>query len=102
MWLPDLWELDIPHCFCLDPAKYDRTWHVGYFKNGWEYLCVGVRHMIQDYAQTVLHMPRCVPWVCLAGIVILFQIVVVPCGLVGCCSQLLYRFHSLFVRFESS
>ena len=33
--------------------------------------CVEVRHMIQDYAQNVLHMPQCVPWVGLAGLVIL-------------------------------
>ena len=58
------------------------------------YRYVDVRHMIQDCAQTVLHMLQCVPWVCLAGLVIHGQIVVELCGLVGCCSLHLYRLHS--------
>ena len=62
-----------------------------------EILCyryVDVGHMIQDCAQTVLHMLRCALLVCLVGLVIP-GLVVVLCGLVGCCSQLLCRLHSL-------
>ena len=58
------------------------------------YQCVDVRHMILDCAQTVLHMPQCVPLVDLGGLVIPDQIAVELCGLVGCCNQLLCRLHS--------
>ena len=53
------------------------------------YQCVDVRHMIQDCEQTVHHMLQCVLRGDLAGLVIPSQIIVEPCGLVGCCSLLL-------------
>ena len=58
------------------------------------YQYVDVGNMIQDYAQNVLHILQCVPWVCLAGLVIHGLTVVELCRLVGCCSQLLYQLHS--------
>ena len=70
---------------------------VGYFKNGLETLCyryVDVGHMIQDCAQTVLHMLRCELLVYLVGLVIPGLVVVLLCGLVEYCSQLLYRLRS--------
>ena len=32
----------VSHCFRLDSAKYHRSWHVGYFKDGWEYFIIDV------------------------------------------------------------
>ena len=49
-----------------------------------------VRHMILDYAQTVLCMVQFVPWVDLVFFVIPDQIVAELGQLAGCCSQLLY------------
>ena len=67
---------------------------LGWLLQKWlETLCyqyVDVGHMIQDCAQTVLHMLRCVPLVCLVGLVIHGQIIAELCELVGCHSQLLY------------
>ena len=62
------------------------------------YRCVGVRHMIQDCVQTVLHRPRCALLICLGGLVILGLVFVEPCGLVGCCSQPQCPLHSWFAR----
>ena len=62
-----------------------------------ETLCdqyVDVGHMIQDCAQTVLHMLQCALLACLAGLVIPGLVVDVLCGLVECCSQLLCRLRS--------
>ena len=47
--------------------------------------------MILDYAQTVHRMLQFVPWVDLQFLVIPDQIVAELCGLVGCCSLLLYQ-----------
>ena len=47
-----------------------------------------------DYTQTVHHMPQFVPWVDLEFLVIPDWIIAEICGLVGCCSLLLYQFHS--------
>ena len=58
------------------------------------YQYVDVGHMIQNCAQTVLHMLRCALWACLAGLVIPGQVIVELCELVGCCSQLLCQLHS--------
>ena len=46
--------------------------------------------MSLDYAQTVHCMLQFVPWIDLEFLVILDEIVVELCGLVECCSLLLY------------
>ena len=55
---------------------------------------VDVRHMILDCAQTVQCMLQFVLWVYLGFLVIPDQIVVEPCVLAGCCSQLLCQLNS--------
>ena len=54
------------------------------------YQHAGARHMSLDYAQTVHHMLQFVPWVDLEFLVNPDQTVAELCGLVGCCSSLLY------------
>ena len=36
IWVFDLWQLNISHCLCLCPARYDWSCRVGYFKYSWE------------------------------------------------------------------
>ena len=97
MWPPDLWELDVSSLPLPESCQVSLVLSCWLLQKqlGMLYCqCVGVRHMIQDCVQTVLYMLQCVLRVGLAGLVILDQIIVGLCGLVGCCSQLLCRLHS--------